>query len=126
MAFFWGIALKIIVIAKIVKVIVIVMGETFVSIGEEEDALRREAVSARPAALLVVVGQRLGQRVVDHVAHVWLVDAHAECDRRTDDLQWKFNGNSMEIKWKFNGNSMENKSNEREEREEKSQKLKRW
>ena len=44
------------------------------------------AVAARAARLLVVSLERLGYVVVDHVAHVGLVDAHAEGDRGDDHL----------------------------------------
>ena len=44
------------------------------------------AVAARTPRLLVVAFERLGNVVVDDVAHVGLVDAHAESDRGDDHL----------------------------------------
>ena len=51
-----------------------------VAVGEEEHAARRIAVAARAARLLIVAFEVARQVVVDHRAHVGLVDAHAEGD----------------------------------------------
>ena len=47
---------------------------------EEQEGLGGQAVAPRPAGLLVVALDVLGQVVVHHEAHVALVDAHAEGD----------------------------------------------
>jgi hypothetical protein len=57
---------------------------------EEQNAVRAAAVSPRSAGFLVVVGQRLWHGEVDDVAHVWLVDAHAESQRGADELDFAF------------------------------------
>ena len=44
------------------------------------------AVTAGAARLLVIAFERLGNVIVDDIAHVGFVDAHAEGDRRHDDL----------------------------------------
>lgn len=59
-----------------------------VGVSVVQDAVRARAVAARAARLLVVALHGLGQAVVDHEAHVRLVDAHAERDRCAD-LVWK-------------------------------------
>ena len=57
-----------------------------VAVVVEENADRQLAVATCAPRLLVVALDRLGQRVVDDEAHVGLVDAHAERDRRADNL----------------------------------------
>ena len=54
--------------------------------GVEEAALRLQPVPSRPAALLLVVLQRLRHAGVDDVPHVRLVDPHTERHRRDDRL----------------------------------------
>src|SRR4051812_5208944 len=44
-------------------------------------------VSAGTSYLLVVAVYRFADGVVDHESHVWLVDPHAERNRRDDDVQ---------------------------------------
>lgn len=59
-----------------------------VSVGVEEDAVGQLSISASSAGLLIVSLHWLGKTGVDDVAHVRLVDAHAEGDGGTDHLQW--------------------------------------
>ncbi len=54
--------------------------------GVEEDAVAVDAVAAGPADLLVVALDGLGHVAVDDVAHVRLVDAHAEGDGGAHDV----------------------------------------
>ena len=49
-------------------------------------AVALAAVAAGAARLLVIAFERLGNVVVDDIAHVGFVDAHAESDRRHDHL----------------------------------------
>ena len=58
-----------------------------VSEAMEQKASRRLPVPAGSAALLVVVLQGLGHRLVDHEAHVRLVDAHAKSNRGRQNLE---------------------------------------
>ena len=60
--------------------------DAIVAAGVKEDAVGHLPVSAGPAWLPVVVFHGLGQKGVDHVAHVRLVDAHAKGYGGTDDL----------------------------------------
>ena len=55
-----------------------VLGRLHVAGGEKEDALRRRAVPARPARLLVVALQIFGHVIVDDEADIGLVDAHTK------------------------------------------------
>ena len=50
----------------------------------EQQALAGQTVAARAASLLVVALDILGKIGVDDEAHIGLVDAHAESDRRAD------------------------------------------
>lgn len=58
-----------------------------VGVGVEEDAVRELSISASSPRLLIVTFHRLGKTGVDDVAHVGLVDAHAEGDGGTDHLE---------------------------------------
>ena len=55
-----------------------------VAAAEEERAFALQAVATGAAGLLIVAFNVLGHVVVDHVADVGLIDAHAEGDRRAD------------------------------------------
>ena len=57
-----------------------------VSVGVEQDALRDLSVSAGSSRLLVVTLHWFRQSGVDHIAHIGLVNAHAEGYGGTDDL----------------------------------------
>ena len=61
-----------------------------VAVGVEQDAVGHVPVPARAPRLLVVALHRFGQTGVDHVAHVRLVDAHAEGYGGTDDLPTRY------------------------------------
>ena len=50
----------------------------------ESQAVAFAAVTAGAARLLIIAFERLGYVVMDHITHVGLVDAHAECDRGDD------------------------------------------
>ena len=64
----------------IVKVLIVV-------VVVKQDAVGHVPVSAGPPGLPVVVFHGLGQKAVDHVAHVRLVDSHTKgCAGGTDDL----------------------------------------
>src|SRR5207244_2868042 len=60
--------------------------------GVEEDAVAREAVAPRAAALLVGPLHRRRHRAVAHVAVVGLVDAHAGGRRRPAPAGWRWRG----------------------------------
>lgn len=57
-----------------------------ICVGVEEDARRRLAIAARTACLLVVALHGLWQAVVDDIAHVGLVNAHAKRNCGADDM----------------------------------------
>lgn len=57
-----------------------------IGVGVEENAVRDLPVPAGPPRLLVVALYGFRQTGVDHVAHVRLVDAHAESNGGTNDL----------------------------------------
>ena len=57
-----------------------------VPIGIEQHTIAGQPVAARAARLLVVALHGLGQVVMNHQAHVWFVDTHAEGDGRHHDL----------------------------------------
>ena len=50
----------------------------------EGQAVAFAAVTAGAARLLIIAFERLGYVVMNHIAYVGLVDAHAECDRGDD------------------------------------------
>lgn len=58
-----------------------------IRVGVEEDALRELSISASSSRLLVVTLHWFGKTGVDDVAHVRLVNAHAERDGGADDLK---------------------------------------
>ena len=60
--------------------------DAVVSAGVEQDAVGHLPISASPACLSVIAFHGLGQKGVDHVPHVRLVDAHAKAHSGTDDL----------------------------------------
>ena len=60
--------------------------QAVVAAADQQQALRLQPVAARAARLLLVVLQRFRHAGMDHVAHVRAIDAHAECDRRHDDV----------------------------------------
>lgn len=57
-----------------------------VTVGVEEDAVRDLSIPAGSARLLVVTLHWFRQTGVDHVAHIRLVNAHAEGYGGADDL----------------------------------------
>ena len=58
--------------------------------GVEQAAFGFQAIAPGPAALLLVMLQRLGHAGVNHVPHVGLVDAHAEGHRGDDRVDLLF------------------------------------
>ena len=65
--------------------------DTMVAVGIKEDAVGHVPVSAGPPCFPVVVFHGLGQKGVDHVPHVRLVDAHTKgCAGGTDDLPMRY------------------------------------
>lgn len=60
-----------------------------VSVGVEKNAVRDFSIPSCPPRLLIVTLHWFRQAGVDDVAHIRLVDAHAEGYGGTDDLKWK-------------------------------------
>jgi len=58
-----------------------------VGVAVKEDGFRRPAIAPCTTDLLVVALHRAGQVVVDHEAHIALVDAHAEGDGGADHME---------------------------------------
>src|SRR5258708_11040032 len=63
------------------------LGRADIGAAEIQDAVGRIAITPRPARFLVIAFQGAGQIEIHDPAHVRLVDAHAERNRRDDDLQ---------------------------------------
>ena len=59
--------------------------ELFVAFSEKENALGKKTVPPSPSALLVVVLEGLGHRVMHDVPDIWLVDPHSEGNGGNDD-----------------------------------------
>ena len=73
---FFGIDLVLHELLKLEEILVTVEGNTF--------ALT--AITTGTACLLIVAFKALWHVVVDHVAHIWLVDTHTEGDSRYNDI----------------------------------------
>ena len=59
-----------------------------VSRAEQQHAIARQSIASGASGFLVVALDVFRQIVVDDVADVRFVDAHAECDRRADDAHF--------------------------------------
>src|SRR5437867_7141113 len=51
---------------------------------EKQDTIARQSIASGAPGFLVVAFDVFWQIIMDDIAHVWLVDAHSERDRRTN------------------------------------------
>src|SRR5687767_12284104 len=58
-----------------------------ISIVIQQQAMCRQTVAPCTSDLLVITFNTLRQIKMDHEAHIRLIDAHAKCNRRDDDLR---------------------------------------